>query len=620
MPSNQVRRYTVALSFAGANRAFVREVALALAEIYGRERILFDEFLEHLAARPDGDGYLSSRYRTQSELIVVFLCSRYASSRWPRDEWRHIRQLIADGDGWRIMFIELEPAEDLEPLGILKSDFAMKRLDRSAQDIAAKIVERVSEPAERRPVATATTPKSLPPEVTRAGGWARLLLEYGCDLVDDLPTSAMVLTTALLRIASADERRTHADRTGVTHAAALARLKKNVGKELDGAAQRMSEHIPPDVCRWLVEALEACSSTSTTGAGAPAFIVAEEIDERVGYTFIDAFRDDRELAPGDPIPLIPPLLEHFEVEAEQDAEPEGSVHYDRVRHLRLAPDEIARFRVRLTWRHPHLDPLDRLKAVAAVVTNRHVDDEFAWDEYDDEGQGWFYGVRARAPERQGARLSRGLATARERGASLVLLPELACTPALRESLVADGLLARIPLVVAGSAHEDVTDRTAGRNVAHTYARGRRIHEHVKVAGARYTRDGKAWQEHLHRDADSDGFDVLLGTDVSLVVLICEDVIEQRLLEVVEAVSPTMLLVPAMSDRAEQVDRLRETTQRLSQELKLFSMVACIGVPRGAWFGVPGRRDPAVGVTDAPSVVLFRPSGACISLPISDTDA
>lgn len=619
MPVSDQRRFVVALSFVGANRAFVREVAEALAATYGRKRILFDEFLEHLAARPGGDAYLSSRYRTQAELVVVFLCKRYASSRWTRDEWRHIRQLITDGDGWRIMFVELEPADDLERIGILAGDFAMKRLDRSAAEIAAKIVERVSEPAERRPVARTTEVKSLPPDVARAGGWARLLAEHGCDLVEDSPTSSMRLTAALLRIASADEKRTHADRSGATHAAPLARLERDVIKELDGAAQRMGEHLPPDLCAVLVDALDACSATPALGPGALAFLLAEQLDKQVGDRFIDAFREDRELAPGDPIPLIPPLLEQFEAEVDGEPEPEGSTRYDRVRHLRLAPDEIERLRVRLLWRHRHLEPLDRLGSAAVVVTNRHIDDDFAWDEYKDDGGAWFYGVRARDPARQGARTLRGLAEARAHRASIVLLPELAFTPALRDALVADPALAQLPLVVVGSVHEQVAGRAPGRNVSHVYARGKPIHHHVKVAGARYSRDGSTWKEHLQRDAVTDGFDVLLGSDVALVVLICEDAIEARLVDLVEVLSPTVLLVPAMSDRPELVARLRETVRRLSHELKSFSMVACIGVGDGAWFGVPGRADLAVGVTETPSVVLFHPSGACVSRPIHDTD-
>jgi hypothetical protein len=80
------KRFRVALSFAGEKRDFVAKVAASLAKHFGETAVLYDKFKAHEAdfARPDLDVYLPDLYRTQSELIVLFLCEDYAKKRWCR--------------------------------------------------------------------------------------------------------------------------------------------------------------------------------------------------------------------------------------------------------------------------------------------------------------------------------------------------------------------------------------------------------------------------------------------------------------------------------------------------------------------------------------------------------
>ena len=82
MPPTPTRRFRIALSFPGEHRPFVEQVADHLAAAVGRERVLYDKYHEAEFARIDLDVYLPRLYREQSELIVLFLCSEYATKRW----------------------------------------------------------------------------------------------------------------------------------------------------------------------------------------------------------------------------------------------------------------------------------------------------------------------------------------------------------------------------------------------------------------------------------------------------------------------------------------------------------------------------------------------------------
>ena len=86
------------------------QVAASLAERFGEAAVLYDMFKGHKAdfARTDLDVYLPNLYRTESDLIVLFLCEDYAKKRWCKLEWRFIRQLIATADEGRIMFLSFD--------------------------------------------------------------------------------------------------------------------------------------------------------------------------------------------------------------------------------------------------------------------------------------------------------------------------------------------------------------------------------------------------------------------------------------------------------------------------------------------------------------------------------
>jgi hypothetical protein len=104
--------------------------------------VLYDKYYEAEFARLDLVVYLPRLYRTQSELVVLFLCPEYAAKRWCNLEWRHIRQLIATVNESRIMLLRYGYSGDFDELGILPGDGTINFEGRAAEDIAEKIRER----------------------------------------------------------------------------------------------------------------------------------------------------------------------------------------------------------------------------------------------------------------------------------------------------------------------------------------------------------------------------------------------------------------------------------------------------------------------------------------------
>ena len=137
------RRFDVALSFPGEHRDYVEQVAGHLAAILGQERVLYDQYHDAEFARTDLDVYLPNLYRTQSELIVLFLCPQYAAKRWCGLECRFIRQLIGTPEAKRIMFLSFGRTGDYSEFGILSGDGYIDILPLKPQTVAEKILKRL---------------------------------------------------------------------------------------------------------------------------------------------------------------------------------------------------------------------------------------------------------------------------------------------------------------------------------------------------------------------------------------------------------------------------------------------------------------------------------------------
>jgi tetratricopeptide (TPR) repeat protein len=136
------KRFSIALSFPGEYRTFVEKVADNLAATVTKEYVLYDKYWEAEFARPDLDTYLPNLYRSESELVVIFLCPEYNEKRWCNLEWRFIKQLIATPEKDKIMLLSFGEPGDLADIGILPRDGYINITSRQPREIANLILQR----------------------------------------------------------------------------------------------------------------------------------------------------------------------------------------------------------------------------------------------------------------------------------------------------------------------------------------------------------------------------------------------------------------------------------------------------------------------------------------------
>ncbi|NJA04410.1 hypothetical protein HC024_01450 [Methylococcaceae bacterium WWC4] len=135
------KRFRIAFSFAGEKRPFVEQTAQLLAEIFGKEKILYDKYHEAEFARFNLGIYLPKLYGEQSELIVPVLCQNYDQKRWTGWEWLHIYSLLTKADGHRVMPSRFDDAD----AGGLSDAAGFIELDQKTPDqFATLILQRLA--------------------------------------------------------------------------------------------------------------------------------------------------------------------------------------------------------------------------------------------------------------------------------------------------------------------------------------------------------------------------------------------------------------------------------------------------------------------------------------------
>ena len=90
--SSEIKKYDfeIALSFAGENREYVREVANIL-KAYG-VRIFYDEFEEHTLWGKNLIGYLQDIYKEKAKYTVMFISEYYAKKVWTNHERQSMQE------------------------------------------------------------------------------------------------------------------------------------------------------------------------------------------------------------------------------------------------------------------------------------------------------------------------------------------------------------------------------------------------------------------------------------------------------------------------------------------------------------------------------------------------
>jgi len=135
-------QFKVAMSFSGEKRRYVSLVVDALRKQLGDDAVFYDHDYQAQLARPNMDTLLQRIYHKQSDLVVVFLCDKYAEKQWCGLEWRAIRDIIKSKDDERVMFIRFDNA-DVE--GVFSIDGYIDGGNFTSKQVADFIVTRVAE-------------------------------------------------------------------------------------------------------------------------------------------------------------------------------------------------------------------------------------------------------------------------------------------------------------------------------------------------------------------------------------------------------------------------------------------------------------------------------------------
>lgn len=132
--------FDVGLSFPGEVRTLVESVAQNLEHLIGPNAYFYDANYVAQLARPSLDTFLQDIYRNRSKLIVVFISADYQNKNWCGIEFRAIRDIIAEREHQRIMFIR---TDDGAVEGVFDTDGYVDARNFTEAQIAGFIKERV---------------------------------------------------------------------------------------------------------------------------------------------------------------------------------------------------------------------------------------------------------------------------------------------------------------------------------------------------------------------------------------------------------------------------------------------------------------------------------------------
>lgn len=133
--------FDVALSFPGEVRPLVEEVAGHLERLIGPNAYFYDNNYKSQLARPSLDTFLQDIYRNRARLIVAFLSADYQGKNWCGIEFRAIRDIIAERENSRIMFVR---TDDGAVEGVFATDGYVDARHHDAATLARYIQERVN--------------------------------------------------------------------------------------------------------------------------------------------------------------------------------------------------------------------------------------------------------------------------------------------------------------------------------------------------------------------------------------------------------------------------------------------------------------------------------------------
>lgn len=285
--------------------------------------------------------------------------------------------------------------------------------------------------------------------------------------------------------------------------------------------------------------------------GIRAHALAVGLDLAAGQRLARSFRNRcLDLSAGDAVPVSRPPLKRLFGDDLSSHPQSRSESPDRIPHLALLPEDLAGFQIRLDARAADQScPLIDLEhqVLATGIPNRS-EDEFHRERLGQDGLNLLFHYGPRDSDLQRERLVRMLVQAAEKGATVLVLPELCtddeCLSALTEAF--QTAPASLRLLVAGSRH--IQDSEGLRNECVALLRGYpRPLRHSKFAsyvlrkkGQPPLREGLLPARRL--------LTLFLCDDWSFTFLICKDFLDSDVEHLLRQLGVSLLFVPALTPR------------------------------------------------------------------------
>lgn len=380
------------------------------------------------------------------------------------------------------------------------------------------------------------------------------------------------------------------------------------------------ERLDADELAWLIAFLE---KTREKSDALTARATAIALDQVLGIRFAGSFsgRSILRLKPRDAFPVHPPTAYELVTRSERSGNPLlRTPALDRLRHLRLAPEDMRGIDVEIVWKSAVLAHLTALAPSSKFAIAHPVSEpsrSFLWRRYERDGVGLFYGVRPFDLEAHWRQLASLIEKAADSDVAVLALPELCLTDELLDRLRGHAQLERIPLLIAGSRHVEAS--APGENESVFFAHGIEVGRHQKFRPYEFDDDGDDGGGRIasavRRREDITPRAPLLRLYVSggwsVVILICKDAIDRDVAELLRALQVQLVVVPSWSDTTDDYFTLAHALAADPQTVTLVANVPAAAEASAALFGRPVRdahRRVTAAAIERPKLLWFDLSG------------
>ncbi|MCG8424851.1 MAG: hypothetical protein MJE77_43740 [Proteobacteria bacterium] len=321
----------------------------------------------------------------------------------------------------------------------------------------------------------------------------------------------------------------------------------------------------------------AAHDADVVAAVVSARAFAEALDRSHGPRFASVFRGrgTTEVKAGDPIPIPhPPLKELFADDLGTNPMRLGPKFYE-LRWLRLLPDVARGHQVRLDFRS--VDLLANIRHDAPIAIGIPCDLDDLRIERSDEPTPRFLSVHPYRPEEQKKILLDFLEQAQARGARMVLFPELSldeeCLEAVKQWHARTDH--QIAIAVCGSVHT----RRHGerRNVSTTLLQDGTEVEHFKFNPFYVSVPSAKTGRPINYREDIVTIPAIITINMcgewSFTTLICKDLLEPGVAEILEQARVSLILVPACSPKTAVFEQIAGALAARAQALVVIGNLA-----------------------------------------------